>query len=84
MASKPLQDGVKPASKAPNTLAPKIAVKRPCRVEKKAKKQARQEFLKCKVSYVAKPHAVVATIVGRHVAPRGGATHIVSVTDDAQ
>ena len=84
MASEPLQDGVKPASKAPNTSAPKIAVKRPWRVEKKAKKQARYEFLKCKVSDVAKPPAVVAATVGSHEAPQGGAAHIVTVTDDVQ
>ena len=69
LASEPLQDGVEPASKAPNTLAPKIAVKRRYRVEQKAKEQARFESLKRKVSEVAISPAVVATTARRHEAP---------------
>jgi hypothetical protein len=84
MASKPLQDGVQPASKAPIASAPKKAFKRPCRSEKQAKKQARYELSKCKVSDVTISPVVAATTVGRHKAPRGGAAHIVTVTDDAQ
>ena len=82
MASEPLQDGVKPASKAPNTLAPKIVVKRPCRVEQKAKEQARYEFLKHKVPNIAISPTVVATTAGRYEAPQKGAVHTGTVADD--
>ena len=84
MASESLQDGVEPASKARNTSAPKKASKRPCRIEKQAKKQARYELSKCKVSGATILPVTAATTVGRHKAPRGGVAHIVTVTDDAQ
>ena len=83
-ASKPLQDGVQPASKAPIASAPKKAVEMPSRVEKKVKKKARYGFLKREATGVTMSPAVAATTVGRHNAPRGGAAHTVPVTDDAQ
>ena len=84
LASEPLQDGVEPVSKAPNSSAPKKASKRPYWIEKQAKKQARYELSKCKVSDVTISPVAAATTVGRHKAPQGGAAHIVTVTDDAQ
>ena len=83
-ASELLQDGVAPASKAPNELAPKIANKRQCRKKQKAQEQARYELLKCKASHVAISSAEATTTVGRREASQGGATHTVTAAYGAQ
>jgi len=83
-AQRTLQDGVRPASKAPNTLAPKTAVESPYRVEQKAQEQPRYELLERKASHSVISPAEATTTVGRREASRGGAAHTVTVADDAQ
>ena len=75
LASERLQDGVGPASKVPNTLAPQIPFKRPCRDEQKAQVQARYQLSKRKALDVAMSSAVAVTSAGRRTASRGGTTH---------
>ena len=84
LASERLQDDVGPASKTPNTLAPKIPFKRPYRDEQKAQVQARYELSKRKAFNVAMSSAVATATAGRRKASREGAAHTVTVADDAQ
>ena len=78
-----MQDGVAPASKAPNQLAQHITVKRLGRAKLKAQEQVLYELLKRKASHVTVSPAEAATTVGRHKVSQGGTAHTVAAADAA-
>ena len=65
-------------------MAPKIAVKIPCRAKLKAQEQARYELLKRKASDIAISRAYVATTVGKREASQGEVARTAIAADEVQ